>query len=222
MYKACVFDLDGTLANTIDTIAYYGNLSLSNFGMEKIGTQKYKYMVGSGYKSLIHQMISEAGASDEEFFSRMAEFYIEVYNKDPLYLTTPYDGTSEMLSALNDEKMMTAVLSNKPHSSVSGVLSSLFGDFQFSLYMGNKENMPLKPDPSLMEGIMSELGVKPEECLYVGDTITDMETGKRAGVFTIGVLWGFRDLEELKTGGADLIVSHPSQITEYIRKSNRS
>lgn len=216
MYKCCVFDLDGTVADTLTTISYYANMSLERFGLKTIDKEKYKKLVGNGYINLIRNMLREIGMDENDpVFSELAPFYHDEYEKDSTYLTKAYDGILELLSALKEKGIKLAVFSNKPHGAVTEVVEKLFGGM-FDIRLGAQEGAPLKPDPKVLFDILESFDAEPSECIYVGDTSTDMKTGKNAGAFTVGVLWGFRDREELEKTGADLIVSHPDEILKYI------
>lgn len=216
MYKCCVFDLDGTIADTINTIAYYCNRSLEHFGLPSIDTERYKYLVGNGYKALVRGMLKEVGAPDG-LFDQIAPYYHDLYETDSLYLTKPFPGMAELLSALKSHGLKLAVLSNKPHGAVVPVAEKLYGKDTFDICCGFREGIPLKPDPSMLNNMLEGFGAKPSECIYVGDTSTDMKTGKAAGAFTVGVLWGFRKRDELEKTGADLIVSKPSEILNILK-----
>lgn len=215
MYKCMVFDLDGTVADTLTTISYYGNTSLEKFGLETIDKEKYKKLVGNGYINLIRNMLLEIGKEGDPVFDELAPFYHDEYEKDSTYLTKAYEGIPELLKALKEKGFKLAVFSNKPHGATEKVVGELFGDM-FDICYGAREGFPLKPDPSVLFEILESFDAKPSECIYVGDTSTDMKTGKNAGAFTVGVLWGFRDRDELEKTGADLIVSHPDEILKYI------
>lgn len=215
MYKCCVFDLDGTLADTLNTIDYYCSRTLEHFGLPKIEKEKYKYLVGNGYKALIHGMLKEINAPDN-LSEKLAPYYHDVYETDSLYLTKPFDGIDSLLKSIKSKGMKTAVLSNKPHGAVTDVTEKLYGKNTFDLCYGFREGTPLKPNPSMLINILTEFGAKASECIYIGDTSTDMETGKRAGAFTIGVLWGFRQRKELEDSGADMIAEKPYDIIKYI------
>ncbi len=214
MIKCCVFDLDGTVADTVNTIAYYGNFALEHFGLPAIPVEKYKYFAGDGYIKLLQRMLDEVGA-DASNFDEIAAFYHDEYEKDSMYLTKAFDGMTELLNSLKSKGIKLAVLSNKPHGAAEDVAKALYGDV-FDLCYGAGEGIPLKPEPAMLFNILREFGAKPEECVYVGDTSVDMITGKAAGAFTVGVLWGFRKKEELEKYGADLIVSSPDEILKYI------
>ena len=212
MKKLYIFDLDGTLLNTIKTIAYYGNYALKTNGISEIEIEKYNYFAGNGAKTLIKRMLKYNGIEQEEVFEKVFKDYNEAYNKNTTYLTTVFDGLKESLDKIKNNGAKLAVLSNKPHYATVSVTEALFGKGYFDLILGQRENIPIKPDPYGVFEIIKHFNVSKEECIYVGDTRTDMETGKNADLFTIGVLWGFRDEEELKTFGADMIIKEPCEL----------
>ena len=216
MIKACIFDLDGTLCDSLTTIAYFANEALKHFDLKPIEVNEYKYMVGTGYKNLIRKMLNFLGVYTDELFQKVGDYYFEIYDKDPLYLTAPYSGIMDMLDNLKNKGIKTAILSNKPHNATLNVSKEILSGVEFSHVQGNIEGAKLKPAPDALLGIIDALGVAKEECLYIGDTSTDIETGKNAGVKTVGVLWGFRTEKELTDAGADIIVASPEEIIEYV------
>ena len=216
MIKACIFDLDGTLTNTLPTISYYANGALVKNGFSPFEEERYKYFIGNGAKTLVERMLSAQGAMSEENLARVFDDYNRAYNAAPLDKTEVYDGIYPLLRTLKEKGIKTAVLSNKPDFATRSVVSHFFPDL-FDTAHGGRDGMPLKPSPEGALLILEELGISdPAEVLYVGDTSVDMDTGKSAGFFTVGVLWGFRTEEELREHGADAIVSHPSQIAEHL------
>ncbi len=219
MIKLCIFDMDGTLVNTIDTISYFGNTTLENFGIEKIPTENYKTLVGNGSRVLIERMLKfrevEADNIDE-----IHQWYMNKYDKDFMYLTRVYDGIIPMLEALKEQGIKTAILSNKDDSTAKKVAIDLFEEGLIDLCLGAREGKALKPDPESVFEIVEDFGVARAECLYIGDTATDIETAKNAGLYSIGVLWGFRDEAELRSAGADLIVDDPIKIAEFAESKN--
>ena len=219
MIKACIFDMDGTVLNTIDSISYFANSALKKFGLAEIETEVYKKIVGNGANVLVHRMLNTIGA-DDSLYDELLREYNTTYDNDFLYLAKPYDGIMEMLKALKEKGIMLAILSNKPHNTTVKISEAMFSDVPIDLCFGGREDVALKPDPAGVFEIMKELNVKEEECLYIGDTATDMETGKRANLYTIGVLWGFRDYRELKESGADMIIEHPSEIVDIVKNMN--
>lgn len=214
--KVMIFDLDGTLADTIDTITYYCNRALDKFGFAPIDKERYKYLVGNGYKVLVKGMLDEYNAYEEKLFNEMAEYYHDDYETDSLYLTKLFDGMEELISTLKQRGIKVAVFSNKPHGAVKDVIDAFFPENTFDVCQGQNGTFPLKPAPDGVIKIMEEMGVTKEETIYVGDTSTDMITGKSAGVFTIGCEWGFRTKDELIETGADLIVKHPLDIIKFL------
>ncbi len=217
MIKACIFDMDGTVVNTLNTIAHFGNTALNNAGLPSVAAEEYKYMVGNGAKTLVKRMIEKVGA-DESLFEKVFTKYSTDYNNDFLYLTEPYDGILNMLKAIKKKGITTTILSNKPHATALKVSDALFGNKLIDVCYGARDSVALKPDPAGVFEILKELGLKKEECLYIGDTSTDMKTGKSAGLYTVGVLWGFRERDELEENGADEIISHPSELLHILEK----
>jgi len=215
-YKGIIFDLDGTLLDTLETLSYYANLALEKFGIAPYEKDAYRYMIGNGAKILIRRMLQGRNLETEEMFEKVYHTYIDAYNSDTLFKTKIYPGICEVLAALQENNMKIAVLSNKPHEATVPILKSFFGAETFFEMRGAMEGVPIKPDPTAALSIAEKMQCKPEECLYVGDTAVDMETGKRAGFYTIGVLWGFRDRAELCESGADRIIEHPAEILECL------
>lgn len=219
MIKACIFDMDGTTVNSINSIAYFANNALSKAGLPAIDTEEYKILVGNGAKVLVERMIERVGGNKEHFDAVYPE-YNTTYDNDFLYLTEPYEGIIDMLKALKEQGITVAILSNKPHNTALKVSDALFGNDLIDICYGAREGIALKPDPEGVFGILNELNVKNNECLYIGDTATDMKTGKGANLYTVGVLWGFRKRQELEENGADAIISHPSELLDIINNLN--
>lgn len=217
MIKACIFDMDGTVSNTINSITHFGNAALEKYGLKGFAPDDYKYMVGNGASILVRRMVERNGCTDEEIYQKVLKEYNETYDADFLYLTVAYDGILELLDALKEKGILTAVFSNKPHSTTLKVADALFGD-RFDVVFGQREGKPIKPDPTVLKEIMADWGVRPEECLYFGDTATDMQTGKGGGCFTIGVTWGFRTEQEMRENGADAIIHAPHEALAFLEK----
>ncbi len=215
MIKACVFDMDGTVSDTIESIRFFGNSALEKYDLKGHTADDYKIMVGNGAAILVRRMVEKNGCTDEEVYQKVLKEYNQTYDNDFLYLTKPYDGIVELLDALRARGILTAVLSNKPHSTTLKVADALFGD-RFDVVFGQREGKPIKPDPTVLKEILADWGIAPEECMYLGDTGTDMQTGKGGGAFTVGVLWGFRSEQELRENGADVIISTPAQALELL------
>lgn len=214
--KLCIFDMDGTLVNTIDTIAYFGNTTLQNFGFKTIPTDEYKMMIGNGSRILIERMLKFVGAEVDNV-DEIHKWYMNKYDNDFMYLTRAYDGIIPMLEALKDAEIKVAILSNKDDMTAKKVAEELFEEGLIDLCLGARKGKALKPDPEVVFEIIEEFGVEKSECLYVGDTGTDMLTAKNAGIYSIGVLWGFRGEAELRETGADMIIFDPAKIAEIAR-----
>lgn len=216
MKKAVIFDLDGTLSDSLTSIAYSSNLALQAFGFAPFETERFKYFVGDGAAELIRRCLRNDGDEKLEHFEEVYKKYCEVFEQYCMYEVKPYAGIRELLLSLKEKGVRTAVLSNKPHERTLTVIHELFGDDCFDFVQGQVENVPKKPAPDGAWNICKKLSVSPEECIYCGDTNTDMKTGKSAGMFTIGVLWGFREKEELVENHADAIVETPQEIMDYL------
>ncbi|MBO5879674.1 MAG: HAD family hydrolase [Clostridia bacterium] len=218
MIKACIFDLDGTLLDTITTITHYVNYALESQNLPPVTEEECKYFAGNGATLLIERALASKGVSDSAVFERTFAVYNAAYNAAPLHLTTVFDGVEQLISDLKSRGIKLAVLSNKPHVAVFDIVKSFFGD-SFDAVFGGREGVPLKPAPDAVFAVLSELGVLPEETAYVGDTGVDMLTGKAFGARkTVGVLWGFRPAKELWEGGADAVVSTVEELLSEVLK----
>ena len=207
-----IFDFDGTLVNSLPSITYFANKALNKFGLPSIPMERYKTLVGNGAVNLTRRMLKEVGA-DESMFDKVYHEYFDTYDQNFSYLTEPYEGIMDMIKELKKRGCKIAIVSNKPHITTVKICDELFGDL-IDICRGQTENCPIKPDPTAVLETIEQLGAKKEDCIYCGDTITDMETGKNAGLYTVGVLWGFRGIDELKSGEPDKIISHPSEILD--------
>ncbi len=217
MIKLCVFDLDGTVLDTVESIAYYGNYALEKNGIDPIAVEEYKYLAGNGIINLIKNMLRFRDCLTDENFEKVFHDYDTAYNANTSYKSKMFDGMQEALDGIKAMGVKIAIVSNKPHFATTGVVNSLFGEGYFDLVYGQREGIPIKPDPTAVLQILSEVGVDREECLYIGDTGTDMQTGKNSGLYTIGVLWGFRGKEELLENGADKTIEKPHELYDHIR-----
>lgn len=217
MKKLCIFDLDGTLMDTIPAISYFGNTALEKFGLPAIEPNRYKVLVGNGRDLLIHRMLNESGNDTEENFKNVGKAYDALYEADPLYKTAPYDGVLNLLDTLKEKGFTLAVLSNKPDNVTQDVVRLFFGD-RFDVIAGQKPGVNPKPDPAGVFIILDQLKMTAEESYFIGDTYVDITTGKNAGIESIGVLWGFRDRDELEGAGADHIVAKAEEILDIILK----
>lgn len=217
--KACIFDLDGTLANTLESMAACANRIIEPMGYVPLPTENFRYYAGDGAKTLVERVLRDAGDKDLLHLEEAYQAYREIFDKDCTYKVVVYDGMTETLRKFKAMGVKLAVLSNKPHVQTKKVIYSLFGDDLFDWVQGQQDGIEKKPDPSGTLKIAETFGVKPEECMYVGDTNVDMMTGNRAGMFTVGVLWGFRDEKELLANHAHALAEKPEDLIQlYIRK----
>ena len=213
MIKACIFDLDGTLADTLESMAYVANEIMQKYGLKTLPTDNYRYYSGEGADMLMQRALKDAGDKELIHYEEGRRLYREMFAADPMYKVVPYEGMPETLKELKKRGIRLAVCSNKPHPAAVKVIAQLYGD-DFDMVLGQSDAIRRKPAPDGPLMIAGKFGVRPEECMYVGDTSTDMKTGKAAGMFTVGALWGFRDREELNANGADLVAEHPTDLVK--------
>ena len=216
MKKAVIFDLDGTLSDSLASIKYCADLAVEPLGIGPFTPQQYKYFVGDGAANLIKRCLAAGGDAELTHFDEAFARYREIFKENCMYEVKPYDGIRELLAELKNRGLKIAVLSNKPHAETINVIETLFGKGYFDIIQGQKPDVPIKPSPEGVFRILEQLQMTSEEILYLGDTCTDMQTGKRAGAFTVGALWGFRDRQELEENHADAIVAHPLELLQYV------
>ncbi|MBO7197002.1 MAG: HAD family hydrolase [Clostridia bacterium] len=213
--KCAVFDLDGTLLNTIKTINHYLNLALSEHGLGSVSEADCMSFVGDGAVKLIERALARVGV-DNSLFDRVYKTYNDAYNASPYYLTTVYEGITELLSALKSRGIKLAVLSNKPDFAVCKAVDKFLPD-TFDIIHGGRDGIPLKPAPDSLFEILNDLGVTPIETAYIGDSEPDVLTAKNANIaLPIFVSWGFRSVEQLTFAGAEILVDNPMEIINYI------
>lgn len=211
MIKACIFDLDGTLADTLESMAYVANSIVQKFGLKEQPVDNFRYYCGEGATVLMKRCLLDAGDKELKNLEEGQRIYREMFAIDPMYKVEHYEGMPETLQILKKQGIKLAVCSNKPHPAAVKVIAQMFPQM-FEIVQGQSEEIPRKPAPDGPLKIAEAFGVKPEECLYIGDTKTDMQTGKAAGMFTVGALWGFRDKEELLQNGADVLIEKPVEL----------
>lgn len=219
--KAVVFDLDGTLSDSIASMKYSGNACLSEFGYGPFEEEDYKYFVGDGAANLVKRALLASGDGALSNFEAVLKRYREIFAEHCMDGAAPYAGIPELLEELKKRGMRLAVLSNKPHEESVRVIETLFGKGVFDVIRGQGEELPIKPSPAGVFYILEQFKekykeeIRPENLLYLGDTGTDVMTGRSAGAFTVGVLWGFRKREELESHGADALISHPAELLDF-------
>ncbi len=218
--KGIIFDLDGTLSNTLESLTISGNLALKKLGLSGFEMDRYRYFVGDGADELVKRMLIASGDAECKRYDELRAAYRETFSQYADYKVTVYDGMPETLKALRSKGFKLAVLSNKPHKQAIEVVHKLYGEDLFDHIQGKVKEIERKPSPDGALYVANTLGLKPKDILYVGDTSTDMKTGKSAGMYTIGVLWGFRDRTELEESGADIIISNPEELLDYVNEDN--
>ena len=218
MIKLCIFDLDGTILDTITTITYYVNETLKKYGMKPITNERCAEFVGQGAKNLIKRALIENGEESLDRLDTILSDYKALYDNNPGYLTKEFPGTTEMLKKLKEKSIKLAVLSNKQDYSTRVVVEELFPGI-FDEVRGAVDGAPLKPDPTVPSEIAKNLGVLPSECAWIGDTPVDIKTGIALGVsLNIGVSWGLRYPEQLIEAGCDVVVNKPVEILDEVLK----
>ncbi len=213
--KAVLFDLDGTLTNTLQDIANAMNRALRLNGLSEFETDAYRYLVGNGAKILAQRAVRDQQA----LAAKVQQDYQAYYETHNQVTTCPYDGIPEMLHHLATMGLKLCVLSNKPHADTQHVVAHYFPDVPFSVVRGQMEGVPIKPDPAGALAIAKDIGIDPADFLYLGDTSVDMNCARNAGMHPVGVTWGFREEAELREAGAEYIIHSPMQAVEIAKNS---
>jgi len=214
-YKAVLFDLDGTLLDTIEDIGDAANRILEQNGFPVHSMDTYNRFVGDGALNLIIRALPEDKRIDTIIHSCLNAF-MEDYGRNWKVKTTPYNGIPELLDALTARKLKMAVLSNKPHEYTIKCMEGFLSDWNFDVVFGQRDDVPRKPDPAGALEIAEKLNISPSDFIYLGDTETDLKTAVAAGMFPVGVLWGFRSAEELKENGAKVLIKRPLDIMNLL------
>lgn len=219
MIKTVLFDLDGTVLNTLDDLADAGNWVCAQNGWPAFPTENYKLMVGNGIPKLVERFSPPEARTPERLALTLEQFTAR-YGAHKADKTAPYSGIPELLDALKAEGIQTAVFSNKADALCGQIIGHYFGAGRFAAVRGSRAGVPVKPDPAGLYALMCDIGAKPKTSLFVGDSSVDILTGHNAGLPAIGVLWGFRDAAELTAAGADALAAVPNDILEHVRKAN--
>ena len=210
VFKAVLFDLDGTLLDTLDDLAGAANKVLEKHGLPVHPREAYKYFVGDGLQVLMERIVP-AAERNPALLKELAADFRQVYGQTWQVHSRPYPGIDAMLKGLAGAGLRLAVLSNKPHDFTRLCVDNLLPGHSFDLILGQREGVAKKPDPAGAIEVAQTLCLAPEQFLYLGDTAVDMETAKRAGMRAVGVLWGFRDEVELRNAGAEHILHSPME-----------
>mgnify|MGYP001030744861 FL=1 len=215
MYKNVIFDLDGTLLNTLEDLAAAVNWVCAQHGWPAHGVEEYKYFVGNGAPKLLERVVPPEVEITEELRRVTLEEFTQRYNAHKEDKTTAYPGMPEAVRQLREAGLTLAVLSNKPHDAAFPVVERYYPGV-FHAVQGALPGVPVKPDPTLLRRLMGELGAAEEDTLFVGDSSVDIRTAKNGGLTSCGVLWGFRTRRELEEEGADFIAETARELVELI------
>ena len=217
MKKLIIFDLDGTLLNTIADLAQSTNHALQTLGYPAHPESAYHFMVGNGINKLFERALPEGEKTEENVLRVRREFipYYDVHNADK---SRPYPGIPELLDQLQEKGMQLAVASNKYQSATTKLIAHYFPTIRFTAVFGQREGVNVKPDPTIVHDILDIAKVSKEEVLYVGDSGVDMQTAIHANITSCGVTWGFRPRAELETFHPDYIVDKAEEIIESVLK----
>ena len=213
--KLIVFDLDGTLLNSLEDLSDSANHVLEQHGFPTHPVDAYRYFVGDGVRKLIERILPLEERNEAQIEQCRQEFvdYYKVHMDDK---TAVYEGITDLLKALKNHGLKIAVATNKVHIAVKPLMEKYFPGIQFDSMIGQREGVPVKPHPQIMYDILKETGCEPSETLHIGDTATDMQLAHNAGIIPVGVLWGYRPLEELQEAGAGHIIEHPLELLEIV------
>lgn len=216
-FEAVLFDLDGTLIDTIDDIGDAVNRVLKNRGFPPHTISTYRRFVGEGTRILITRSIPKEKL-DENLINGCLKEFIKDYNRNFNIKSKPYNGIPELLDVLKAKGLKLAILSNKPDSITKKCVEFLLSKWDFDVVFGQRDSVPRKPNPQGALEVAEKLAIPPSNFLYLGDTAVDMKTAVSADMFPVGVLWGFRTLKELKENGARAVIAEPLKVLDFFTK----
>lgn len=215
-FKAVIFDLDGTLLDTLDDLSDSMNATLAALGFPTHPKEQYRYFVGNGVDTLARRVLPKDKLTPEiikKCLTLQRENYASWWDKK----TRPYPGIEKMLADIENLGLPKAVLSNKSDDFTKLTVAKLLPDCNFDIILGVKDGVPKKPDPTAALDIACQINIAPNEILYLGDTDTDMQTANSAGMYAVGVLWGFRQADELLANGAKILIESPAQVIDILK-----
>ena len=216
--QAVVFDLDGTLLNTIPAILRTSNLTLAKFSLPPIGEEEVKRFAGDGVAKLVERFLMHSGGMDayHSFFPLACQTYQELFADNCMFEVQPYEGMTESLQAMRQHGLRLAVLTNKPQNRAEDNIFGFFGHELFDVVCGITPQRSPKPDATALRELLHQWNLSPDQCLYVGDTNTDMLTAQNASMPKAGALWGFRTREELAHFAPEYLVAHPADLLPIV------
>lgn len=216
MIKAVIFDLDGTLVNSLFDLATACDYALSQKGFPTHTVEEYKYFIGNGIPKLIERALPEVNRNAYTI-EVVKEIFLKYYSVHFADKTVAYSGMKETVTELKDRGLKLAVVTNKADNMAKSVVNAVYGDI-FDIVVGLNDKFPAKPNAASTLDTLNKLSVTPDECVFVGDSAVDIQTANNAGIKSVGVLWGFRDREELTENGATYIIENPQELLQIIGK----
>lgn len=215
-FKAAIFDMDGTLVNTLEDISDGVNEMLEHFNFPARSLEEVRTFVGNGARKLVERSIPAEKSADKNFVDEALEYYDKCYSRHALNKSKPYEGIMELLTELERKKIPLGICTNKQKFAAVKIAEKILSPVKFSEIVGDEKGKVRKPNPSRVLEIAKKFGVQPFEVAYFGDTAIDMQTAHNAGFFSVGVSWGFRPKSELQENNAEIIVDSPKEILQKI------
>ncbi|MGB4609173.1 MAG: HAD family hydrolase [Saccharofermentanales bacterium] len=215
--KQAIFDLDGTLLQTMDSIIKTGNTTLNKLGYQLRTVEEFRFMIGYGAKELVRQLLVLSGDRQAERLEEAYAIYMNLFEEYCTYEVKPYPGIPELISELQKREIVLAVLTNKPHQMTQQVLDTSFATDTFAFVQGQEASLPRKPDPGAAFYVAEKIGATDyRQVLFIGDSDADMQTAVNAGMVPVGAAWGFRTREELIANGCEILLDHPLDLLAYL------
>ncbi|HHU53024.1 MAG TPA: HAD family hydrolase [Clostridiaceae bacterium] len=216
--KQAIFDLDGTLLQTMDSLIKTGNSMLNQLGFQARTSEEYRFAIGYGAKELVRRLLVLSGDLQAEGLEEAYVIYMELFDEYCTYGVKPYPGIPELISEMQKRDIALAVLTNKPHQMAQRVLDTSFAPDTFAFVQGQDDDLPRKPDPTAAFYIAEKLGATDfRQVLFVGDSDADMQTAVNAGMIPVGAAWGFRTVEELIANGSEILLNEPLDLLAYLK-----
>jgi len=215
MKSLLIFDLDGTLLDTVADLAISTNYALTLCGFPTHEIPAYRFFIGNGINNLFEKALPE-GFKTSENILQVRQYFLEYYGAHNSEMTVPYSGIAELLQSLQNNGIKLAVASNKYHKATEILIQHFFPEIRFAAVFGQREGIPSKPDPKIVQDILAITKVNKNEVLYIGDSGVDMQTAQNAGIDAVGVTWGFRPRAELEVFSPKYFVNEPSEILEIL------
>ena len=211
-YKNAIFDLDGTLINSLADLAASVNATLTEYGFPTFTTEEYRYKVGNGAQKLIERSLPPEKAADAAFVQQALTRYKEIYAAHTADKTKPYAGIVDTLTKLYTRGVTLGICTNKPQGAAEEIARTMLEEIPFAVVIGDGGGLPIKPDPAKVQLICRKLNIAPADTVFIGDSAVDMETAVNSGCLPVGVLWGFREREELLAAGAKVLLTEPQEL----------